>query len=185
MRVNETTINEYFEWLYGLVCDNKYPKSISYRKLLSRLHSIEFRYSVPKDGNRADDGVRLRYRFANITQIHEDLIETIVDELEGPCSVLEMMVALAIRCETDIMDDPKFGDRTKQWFWGMIVNLGLGSMSDTKFDRTEVDMIINRFLDRRYEPDGRGGLFRVRDCDRDLRTVEIWYQLCWYLDSII
>ena len=185
MRVNETTINDYFEWLYNSVCVNKYSSSISYRKLLSRLHSIPFRYSIPKDGNRADDGVGLRYRFANETQIHEDLVETVVDELEGPCSVLEMMIALAIRCEVDIMDDPHYGDRTKQWFWGMIVNLGLGSMSDAKYNRDEVDAIINRFLDRKYERDGRGGLFRVENCDRDLRKVEIWYQLCWYLDSII
>ena len=33
------------------------------------------------------------------------------------CSVLEMMIALAIRCEEHIMDDPDVGNRTGQWFW--------------------------------------------------------------------
>ena len=82
------------------------------------------------------------------------------------------------------MDDPEIGDRTGQWFWGMIVNLGLGSMTDNRYDEDFVTETIERFLDRDYEPDGKGGLFTVRNCDRDLRYVEIWYQLCWYLDNI-
>ena len=107
----------------------------------------------------------------------------ILDALDGPCTMLEMMVALAIKCE-EIMDDASIGDRTGQWFWGMIHSLGLSSMSDRVFDRDYVDDVIARFLDRDYEPDGRGGLFTVRHCSHDLRTVEIWYQLSWYLDSI-
>jgi hypothetical protein len=107
-----------------------------------------------------------------------------MNALDGPCSVLEMMIALAIRCEETIMDDPDIGDRTRQWFWGMIINLGLGGMTDANFDPDFVDDSVLRFLNRDYEPDGRGGLFTIRNCHRDLRDVEIWYQLCWYLDSI-
>lgn len=165
--------NEYFEWLYDLVCEGRYARSISYRKLLMHLHDTEFVWSIPKDENRADDGIRLRERFVDGNYIY------------GPCSVLEMMVALALRCEENIMDDPKVGNRTRQWFWEMIVNLGLGAMTDDVYDEREVTGIVERFLDRDYDPDGKGGLFRIRDCDRDLRDVEIWYQLCWYLDSIV
>ena len=82
------------------------------------------------------------------------------------------------------MDDPTYGNRTAQWFWGMVVNMGLGSMKDSRYDAEEAEFIIRRFVDRKYDPDGRGGLFRLRDCNCDLRKVEIWYQLCWYLDSI-
>lgn len=82
------------------------------------------------------------------------------------------------------MDDPSYGDRSLQWFWGMIVSLGLGSMTDDLYDDDYVTYVLDRFMDRKYEPNGKGGLFTIRDCDRDLRTVEIWYQLCWYLDSI-
>lgn len=176
--------NEYFNWIYDLVCGNKFAKGISYRKLLMHLHSVEFTWILPRDMNRADDGINLRYRFAK-TQVHEDLIESIVDDLIEPCSVLEMMVALAIRCEESIMDDPCVGDRTKQWFWGMLVNMGLGYMDDDQYDKRIVDDAVNRLLDRTYESNGKGGLFTVRHCEYDLRGVEIWYQLLWYLDTIM
>lgn len=176
-------IDEYFRWLSEIVRENRRSRHISYEKLLVHLHEIEFTYLIPKDQNRAEDGVDLRYRFAMI-QGYDQSVDLVMNILDGPCSVLEMMVALAIRCEENIMDDPNVGDRTGQWFWGMVVNLGLGSMTDNRFDKRYVDDIVARFLDREYEPDGKGGLFRVRNCDRDLRDVEVWHQLCWYLDSI-
>lgn len=174
--MRDEVTNKYFEWLYDLVCGDRYSKQISYRKLLMCLHSIPFTYVIPKDKNRAEDGIDLRYRFTR----NKDL----PDELRGPCSVLEMMIALSIRCEETIMDNPDIGDRTSQWFWGMIVNLGLGSMTDEYFDKPYVKETVDKFLNREYESNGKGGLFTVRHCDRDLRKVEIWYQLCWYLDSI-
>ena len=170
--------NEYFEWLYGLVCKNDYYKNISFRKLLMYLHNTEFRYSIPMDENRASDGIGLRWRFV----CDKDYFNDVMDDLEGPCSVLEMMIALAFKCEL-FMDDPSIGDRFSQWFWHMIVSLGLGTMEDQSFNKREVEESINRFLDRDYEPDGRGGLFTIKNCDRDLRKVEIWHQMCWYLDE--
>lgn len=53
---------------------------------------------------------------------------------------LEMIIALAIRLEEHIMDDPDIGNRTGQWFWDMIVSLGLGSEG-------LID-VIRRFLNR-------------------------------------
>lgn len=172
--------NGYFNWLYDIVCDEKFPKRKSFRKLLTQLHSTNFIWKINKDENRAEDGIDLRRRFA----MYEEN-PYIARILKGPCSVLEMMVALAIRCEETIMDDTCIGDRTGQWFWSMISNLGLGSMSDDNFDEIFVEEVVSRFLNREYEPDGKGGLFRIRHCHQDLRRVEIWYQLCWYLDEIV
>jgi hypothetical protein len=174
-RIND----EYFEWLCELIDSQRFSKHVSYRKLLMRLHGIEFTWFIPRDDNRADDGIQLRRRYA---LYHDDM--SLTNYITGPCSVLEMMVALAIRCEETIMDDTRMGDRTGQWFWGMIHNLGLTPMTDQKFDKHFVDDVINRFLNRDYEPNGKGGLFTVRHCDYDLRKVEIWCQLSWYLGSI-
>lgn len=172
-------INEYFEWLCGLVCGHKYSNTVSYDKMLMRLHSIEFTYSIPMDENRAKDGVELRWQFAL-----EYGMRDIPACLDGPCSVLEMMVALSLYCEEHIMDDPHIGNRTGQWFWGMVVNLGLGAMTDNRFDKQFVDEAITRFLNRDYERNGKGGLFKVDNCDRDLRDMEIVHQLYRYLNNI-
>ena len=144
------------------------------------LHNTEFQYCIRNDENRAADGISMRYRFA---QAQGD--NRIRNCLDGPCSVLEMMVALSIKIEENIMDDPQIGDRTGQWFWGMIVSLGLGSMSDERFDKGYAIDILNRFMDRDYEPNGKGGLFTLRHCNTDLRDVEIWYQMCWYMDELL
>lgn len=170
----DDVINEYFDWLYYLVA-----KRVSYRKLLMHLHNIEFTYLIDKDENRAVDGMNMRWRFAC-----EEGYRDVPECLDGPCSVFEMMIAVAIKCEEDIMDDPGYGDRTAQWFWNMITSLGLGSMNDRNYDREFVDDVIERFLDREYEPDGKGGLFTIRNCDCDLRTIEIFYQMCRYLNTI-
>lgn len=175
--------NRYIKWLLELVSGKRYSKQVSYRKLLLHLHRIEFTYILPMDENRAEDGKDLRWRFV-LTHDYEEDQDYILDILDGPCSVLEMMVALAIRVEEETMDDPAIGDRTGQWFWGMIVNLGLGSMFDSRFDVDYIDNVVGRFLDRDYAWDGKGGLFTIRHCDRDMRNVEIWNQFNMYLNSI-
>lgn len=79
------------------------------------------------------------------------------------------------------MSDPDIGDRTGQWFWNMIVNLGLGNMSDDNFNKQYVKKIIKNFLDRHYEKNGKGGLFMIEAPSKDMRDIEIWYQMCMYL----
>ena len=174
--------NLYFNWLYQLVCNDLHSVRLSHRKLLMRLHSIDFTWIINMDANRAYDGIALRERFEYELSLKPLTMKTYYNK---PCSILEMMIALAIKCEENIMSDPDYGDRTGQWFWSMIVSLGLGGMTDQKYNRKEVDDVIFRFLTRRYDPDGKGGLFTLPDCGVDIREVEIWCQMCWYMDSII
>lgn len=173
----------YLDWMVDIVCKNRYEGNNSFRKLLEHLHSIEFTYRMLSDGDRARDGVSLRRRFAlSIPDIPYDWI---IDCLDKPCSVLEMILALAIRCEEDIMNNPQVGDRTGQWFWKMITNMGLGGMTDRLYDKNYVDEVVTCFLERKYDPDGRGGLFRIQDSECDIRKISIWVQMCYYLDRTI
>ena len=180
---HELLLNDYFEWMYGLVYDDKYFEGSSYRNLLRRLHERDFVYVLDMDVNRAKDGINLRYTFAqendypDCAMINEYLSDR-------PCSVLEMMVALARRCELETMIDYDIGDRTGQWFWNMIVSLGLESMDDADYNELYVDDVIDRLLYREYEPNGEGGLFTVKYCKNDLRSVDIWYQMLWYLNEV-
>ena len=168
---------EYFDWMCALVR----RRGISYRKLMKKLHETEFYYTIPLDGNREEDGVDLRYRFAQEEGYRDFVVANCLDNY--PCSVLEMMIALAIRCEETIMSDPDVGNRTGKWFWEMVESLGLSDMTDRNFDLDYVDRVVKRFLDRKYKRNGEGGLFTLKHCRQDLRQVEIWYQMCWYLNE--
>ncbi len=172
--------NEYFDWLYSI---GNAPSATSYRELFIFLHNTRFISVLKADKNRAKDGENLRWRFAYLTG-REKVFDEINECLKGKCSVLEMMIALAIRCEEEIMDDPRKGDRTSQWLWIMLNNMGLGGMYDGNFDKSEAKEKVTEMMDRSYGPDGRGGLFRIYNCQSDLRDVDIWTQLCWFLDSI-
>jgi hypothetical protein len=175
---NDKIKDDYFDWLYDYVCKGRAHSNTSYRKIFIFLHQTEFTFSIRNDVNRARDGIDLRYRYA--MEIDDESVLPILDE---PCSVLEMMVALAVRCEESIMDNTGYGNRTGQWFWEMMYNLGIGNMFDERYNERIAEHLINRFLNREYSAEGDGGLFYIRNCEYDLRDMEIWTQLCWYLDK--
>lgn len=170
---------DYFEWLSQFIMTNDAQK---YSSLLSLLFNTEFYWSddIPMDENRAIDGMQMRERFSDEMNVE---LAYILDNLPRYCSVLEMMIALAIRCETHIMSNDDYGDRTAQWFWMMITNLGLSGMTDDKFDTGYCESIIDRFLVRMYKKNGEGGLFTVNNRPEDMRNVEIWYQLHFFLSE--
>ena len=181
MSFSDQIRNEYFDWLYDYVCKGRAHKDISYKRLFIFLHDVEFTFTIENDSNRAYDGICLRRRFAH--SFHEDDYKYVIDILDGPCSVLEMLVALSIRCEEEIMDDPRYGDRVKQWFWSMLKTMGINMMTDEHYSKDYAEKLIINFLNRHYEPDGRGGLFYIPKCKEDLRKLEIWTQMCWYLNE--
>lgn len=170
---------EYLDWMYDLVCDDQYSKDLGYRKLFGYLYNVEFTYTIPMDGNRYEDGINLRYRFGDERGIDDSLIAASIDAV--PCSVLEMIIALSLRCEEQIMDDDHYGNRVGQWFWEMIVNLKLGGMTDENFDEDYVQQRIDILLNHQYKRNGDGGLFTIHDRTKDMRKTDIWYQMNWYL----
>lgn len=178
MTINSIS-DEYLDWMYSIVCNDKYSKNISYRLLFQHLNDTEFTYIIPMDANRWEDGVDLRYRFGSDRGYDNRFIASYLDT--RPCSVLEMMIALSIRCEEHIMKNPDIGNRVGQWFWEMIVNLGLGQMNDQNYRPVFIDDVMDIFLNRKYEPNGKGGLFTVKNPPNDMRKTDIWYQMNWYL----
>lgn len=181
MRTYNELNDLYLNWMYQLVDDSVYTNGKSYLDLFYLLRDIPFTYELEMDKNRLDDGLDLRYRFGEYVNYSRTTINRYFKhEL---CSVLEMMIALAIRLEEHIMYDSEFGDRTAKWFWSMIDSLGLSCMDDSNFDEEYSYDAIMRWLDRDYESNGEGGLFTIEKTNFDLREVEIWYQACWYLNQ--
>lgn len=167
--------SDYFQWLCGIVHAD--DPDCSFYSLMRALFEHEFRWSVDNDGNRAVDGECLRDDFAD-QSLYLDY-----SSIGGPCRVLEMLVALASRIDDEIMWNPG-DDRTVVWFWEMIDNLGLSEYDDDHWEepksRSMVDYILDRWLDRKYRPDGIGSIFPIENPLEDQRDVEIWYQMNQY-----
>ena len=173
---------EYLEWLYNKIetfSDNDYNYRFS--KILEYLANVEFVYHIQNDRNRYEDGVSLRWQY----EYEEGLPKGTSDLITGPCSILEMMYALAIKIE-GLMDEPTLGDRTNYWFWSMMRSLGLNTYEcmNGSFNKEYVDKVVKTFLDGEYQPNGRGGLFTVNGLDYDLATVEIWIQMLRYIETM-
>lgn len=167
--------HSYYCWLLDKVHWREYGR---YERVLHYLFSRQFYWVVPMDRNRYIDGLALREDFA---MEHGYPMYFWRSYLPEWCTVLEMMVALAQACEERLMGDPDFGDRTYIWFWIMMNKLGLDSMTDRRFNEVRADKVVSRVLDRTFQPDGSGGLFGRLSRPGDMREVEWWYQLNYYL----
>ena len=164
---NYVVDNAYYEWLLNKI---NYHDT-DYDSTLETLFTVEFTWDVANDDNRAEDGLVLRSTFMSEEKWNTSPCS------DEPCSVLEMMIALAMRIENDIMWDGE-RDRTAKWFWEMFRNLKLDS-APTVWD---VHDILEKFLLREYEYDGTGGLFPLGEwATEDQRDVEIWYQAQLFL----
>lgn len=159
----------YFDWL----CDKIHLIDVTgnYNQLVRALFNTKYKAIIPNDINRYDDGIALRESF-------------IVDAIDGPCSMLEMLVALAGRIDRMLADEC-CEDQSYRWFWEMIRNLGLDLYTDEGYmaygGLYSIDTILLRVIERTYAKDGSGGLFPLKRPDNDQRKLEIWYQMNAYL----
>lgn len=158
----------YFNWLCELV-----NASSDKHDFLWCLFDTHFMYQLARDANRVSDGLSLRVQYAEDTGDETDISDY-------PCSVLEVMVALAMRAES-ILYDPEEGPHEPQLFWQMVENMGIKNTDNESFDYYDTMHKLHRMMGRRYSPDGKGGLFRIRGVTEDLRDVELWNQMLWYL----
>lgn len=172
----------YFDWMHSIVTNDNQCNT-DYDNLLEYLFHKEFEYRHPMDANRLEDGINLRYRYGREHGYSQVEVANLLDDT--PCTVLEMMVALAIRCEESIMSDDELGDRTSKWFWDMIHSLGLENMHGGYFNENFCNLVIRKFINREYCYDGKGSLFTVKNPNKDMRSIDIWYQMCMYLNEYV
>lgn len=171
--------NRYLHWLINFIEYDEYDVN-KYSKLLENLYLEEFYWILPMDKNRSTDGLELREEYISKHSINSD---DIFNHLDGKCSVLEMLIAMCRRAERDIMSDEQFGNRTGEWFWEILSNLGFVALTDDKWIDKIFYLILYRFLDRTYSPTGVDGPFHIPNSPTNLQKVELWYQFNWYLSE--
>jgi hypothetical protein len=165
----------YLDWLYSLVA----PVTIrnparSYWRLCEHLFKKSFRWFVPNDDNRIEDARELRYDFLDKFDIDDDNPTW----MDLDISVLELFIALSRRTSFES------GEAPEVWFGRFLDNLDLRKYTDAIYKQgrwEDVDMTIDNFVDRKYKPNGLGGLFPLKNPKEDQREVEIWYQMSAYL----
>lgn len=180
MDQEERMRDAYLDWLCCIAEDPGLPRKKSHTKLLTRLFYAEFIYDNDMDANRANNGKRLRYDFLN-----ENGCSNYIGFMSNyPCSVLEVIISLALYIEQEIMSNPYYGDRTRTWIWKMITNLELDSQTDDRYFEAYVNSRIKIFLNKEYCLNGQGGLFVSGTC-RCMPSKDIWSQACIMLNEIL
>lgn len=198
--------SDYFDWLCALAgTDGDEMLGNGYRMLSKRLHEKEFYWILPRDDNRAVDGVDLRLRFLDE---RPDYAEIDIKKrkkkhfLERYCSVFEMLIGLCWR----LTDEVIYGSPNKRiiskLFMDILYRTELYEMMDNVFDEEMAALLeikINKILDRKYDKDGDGSFFGVcrkkkrgqlgdfgdvygrKICDKT--KLEIWNQALEWIET--
>ena len=163
----------YLMWLYDQVGDSRVKNPTrTYWRLLKLLFTKEFVWIVPNDDNRIADGKELRYEF-----VDQAVLEDVdLGWIHLGCSMLELLIGLSRRLAFEAEGEPR------DWFWHLMDNLDLRQYNDkAKFNDRDVEEVLDRVIWRTYGPDGVGGLFPLKDAEKDQRKIELWYQLSAYV----
>ena len=164
--IANTERGEYTRWLLSYIG----AKESKYIFLSDILNSIEFYWSIDNDRNRMVDARELRDEY--ISNYGDDVL----DELPAAVTVLEVLVALAIRADMVIRETP--------YTWLMIFyeNLGFDFLVDTNITSDDVQFVksaVRKWLDRRFSPNGSGSPFR--SSKHDVSKISMWDAMQWYL----
>lgn len=166
---------EYGLWLLHKVGFRHLKIRKKYKKLMEVLHEAPFESYVEHDENREADGIELRIDFINDTGIF-------IQTYNPPCSLLEMLVAFAIRIDDEYIGDPS-QESPENIFWKMLCNLGLDQFDDRHFNEQQVKKILGVWILRVFEPDGKRSIFPLRDPRSDQRQCDLWTQMISYVNE--
>lgn len=168
---------KYFNWLLKRL---KWKKK-NYTKLLHFMFDTPFEVVLDRDENRLEDGRYLRNHFFLDNGI-------VGDFTDKPVSVLEVLIALADRIDTEYLGNPS-DPRPDIIFWEFLCNLGLNTSAfqDNRIEypsnKYRFESIINTFMYRNYAIDGQGGIFPLKNVNFDVADMELWEQMQAYLSE--
>ena len=173
------TIDNYIWYLYNLVQNG----GENHRKLCMELFKNRFfitRSAPKRDIDREKNGLELRKEWYCNNITFEDSL---------PCTVLEMIIGISKRMSEQLMDEDG-EDKTAQYFWEIIGNLGLDCWDDDSFGwdtglaQKKIAKTCEILCKRQYNSDGTGGgMFPMPGVlGINQKKMEIWYQMQEYIN---
>ena len=164
---------QYLIWRCGL------QRMTKLTDVFAILHNIPFTYILERDDNREEDGCDLRNEYNIPSEFSVEMEEAFFAHW---CSVFEMLIGLAIRVDDEFIGDPA-DEHPEDFFIEMLENLGLTKFVGRRYREQDVIKIVQRWLDRQFDKDGRGSPFPVHHDHRDQRKIEIWDQMNSYISE--
>lgn len=172
---------DYFRWLCSKVMiEQDIDSEVSYMFLADRMYRVSFNDNVPNDRNRSADGIKQRHDF--LQEYGDNYSAKEASDLTYPgANVFEVLVGLAILANSEW----ELG--VINWFGKFLQNLKITGFFDKEVEAGDINRIgrvLAKFNERKYSPNGRGGLFPLRGHNwEDQRTTELWYQLSHYIEE--
>lgn len=171
----EVAFDIYYQWLNDLVCSEE---ADNYGILLATLNAMPYTYVVECDSNRKWDGLYLRNIFYDDHEECEGM-------LTHDCTLFEMLVGLANRMASDVFAD--LGKSSSNWFWEFMNNLGADYYTDdileTVEGRDDLLKLLRNFMNRQYKDSKSGNIFVFEKEPKDLKSIELWYQMHFYIEE--
>lgn len=173
-------MTNYVEWLVTNSGMDLY-KSLDIREytcLLTTLQNTDFKFSS-MDGPRVDDAVDLRSVY--VESRRNMAIGMIDNRVHGSVSVLELLVAFAIRVDMEVVGDPG-NPRPDILFTEWLKNLGV-LITDDKWTIEKSNLVmkkLSKWMTRDYKDDGKGGIFPLKSVTFNFSKTDIWSQMYKY-----
>lgn len=165
----------YFHYICDLMlCD--LPEHRNYEHLMSDMYDKEFTYVLDMDENRVYDALDLRREF-----LFDCGYDVTRDYWEEGVSVLEVLAALSKRIEIEVTGEPG-DDHIERWFWEMLSNLDV-LYPDDRYEHGIVEYKLDTWMLKRYDRDGTGSVFPLKNWRYDQREIDVWYQGQLYLSE--
>ena len=176
-------VDDYVYYLYRIVQNG----GENHRKLCVELFKIPFfitRSAPKRDIDREKDGLELR---KTCDFCYNNVFDREMRPV--PCTMLEMIIGISKRMSEQLMDEDG-EDKTAQYFWEIMENLGLTCMDDDNFGwdtglaQKKIAKTCEILCKRQYNPDGTGGgMFPMPGVlGINQKKMEIWYQMQEYIN---
>lgn len=164
---SSASMSDYIRWVLKdrlRLSEKEIKENLS---LVSALAEVEFIWKHPMDENRAIDGLELRSDFEYETGEYLDKTSGLMPQ----CTMFEMLAALAMRCENQLMRDSMVGDRTSKWFFEFLDNLEV--LDGSRPVETACDLFFKGALE----------LFPLKNKKIKQKNEQIWKQLMAYINE--